>query len=158
VGAEVGGHPDGPGEQAGAAGPVVGVRIQQGRAVLAARVEHIAGARLHGDTEAERVQPVRDPAGAGGEVGGERVEVHVVEGQSDTVVAEVGEEGEGVVEPEVGETVGAVAEAEGGEGAGRDGGGVGRGSGPGGGVARAGCLDGGVGRGSGRVGSVGGGG
>jgi hypothetical protein len=56
---------------------------------------------------------VRDPAGAGGEVGGERVEVHVVEGEPDSVVSEVGEEGERVVQPEVGKAVGAVAEAEG---------------------------------------------
>jgi hypothetical protein len=118
VGAEVGRDADGPGQQVDPAGPVVGVGVEQGRAVLAARVEHIAGARLHRDAQTERVQPVRDPAGAGGQVGGERVEVHVVEGQSDTVVAEVGEEGERVVEPEVGETVGAVAEAEGREGGG----------------------------------------
>jgi hypothetical protein len=48
----------------------------------------------------------------------------VVEGQSDAVVTEVGEEGEGVVEPEVGETVGAVAEAERREGTRRGAGGV----------------------------------
>jgi hypothetical protein len=36
----------------------------------------------------------------------------VVEGQTHAVVAEVGEEGEGVVEAEVGEAVGAVAEGE----------------------------------------------
>ncbi len=51
--------------------------------------------------------------GAGREVGGERVEVHVVEGQAHAVVAEVGEQAEGVVETEVGEAVGAVAEAQG---------------------------------------------
>ncbi|QWA25015.1 hypothetical protein KJK32_37600 [Streptomyces sp. JCM17656] len=37
----------------------------------------------------------------------------MVEGQADAVVAEVGEQGEGVVEAEIGEAVGAVAEAEG---------------------------------------------
>lgn len=113
VGAQVGGDPYGTQEEAGAAGAVVRVGVEEGGAVLAARVEHIAGARLHRDAQAERVQPVRDPAGAGGQVVGERVEVHVVEGQADAVVAEVGEEGEGVVEAEVGEAVGAVAEAEG---------------------------------------------
>ncbi len=50
--------------------------------------------------------------GAGREAGGERVEVHVVEGEADAVVAEVGQQAEGVVEAEVGEAVGAVAEAQ----------------------------------------------
>ncbi len=116
VGAEVGRDPHGSDEEAAPARPVTGVRVQQGGAVFAARVEHVAGARLHRDAQSERVQPPRDPSGAGGEVRGEGVEVHVVEGQTDAVVAEVGEEGERVVEPEVGETVGAVAEAEGLEG------------------------------------------
>lgn len=80
--------------------------------MFAARVEYVAGAGLHGDAQTERVQPPGEAAGAGGEVVGEGVEVHVVEGQADAVVAEVGEEGQGVVEAEVGEAVGAVAEAE----------------------------------------------
>nr|WP_163017067.1 hypothetical protein [Streptomyces chartreusis] len=37
----------------------------------------------------------------------------MVEGQAEAVVAEVGEQGEGVVEAEIGEAVGAVTEAEG---------------------------------------------
>jgi hypothetical protein len=49
--------------------------------------------------------------------------MHVVEGQAYAVVAEVGEQSEGVVEPEVGETVGSVAEAQGRAVAGSGGGG-----------------------------------
>ncbi|GAA3292970.1 hypothetical protein GCM10020295_13610 [Streptomyces cinereospinus] len=80
--------------------------------MFAARVEHVAGARLHGDAQPERAEPPGDAAGAGRQVRGERVEVHVVEGEADAVVAEVGEQGEGVVQAEVGEAVGAVAEPE----------------------------------------------
>src|SRR5690606_34296162 len=47
------------------------------------------------------------------QVRGEGVEVHVVEGQADSVVAELGEQTEGVVETEDGEAVGAVAETQG---------------------------------------------
>ena len=50
-----------------------------------------------------------DPAG---QVRRERVEVVVVQGQRDAVVAEVGDDGERVVEPVVGEAVGAVAEPQ----------------------------------------------
>ncbi len=114
MGPQVGGDPDGADQEVGAAGAVVGVRVEQGGAVLAARVEHVAGARLHRDAQPERVQPAGDPAGAVRQVVAERVEMHVVQRQADAVVAEVGEEAEGVVEPEVGEAVGAVAEAEGG--------------------------------------------
>lgn len=107
------GHPDRADQQVDASGTVVRVGVQQGGTVFAPGVEHIAGARLHGDRQPELVQPVREAAGAGGQVRRERVQVHVVEGQPDAVVAEVGEEGEGVVETEVGEAVGSVAEAEG---------------------------------------------
>lgn len=113
VGTEVGGDPDGADQEVDAAGAVVRVGVQQGGSVLAARVEYIAGAGLHGDVQTERVQALCKAAGAGGEVRGEGVEVHVVERQADAVIAEVGEEGESVVETEVGEAVGAVAEAEG---------------------------------------------
>ncbi|CAM5699097.1 hypothetical protein SGRIM128S_09752 [Streptomyces griseomycini] len=112
MGPEVGGDADGTDEEGGAPGAVLPVGIEQGGAVLAARVEYVARSRLHRHVQTERVQPSGDPAGAGGEVGGERVEVHVVEGQADPVVPEVGEEGEGVVEAQVGEAVGAVPEAE----------------------------------------------
>lgn len=80
--------------------------------MLAARVEDIARTCLHGDVQPERVQSARCAAGAGGDVRGERVEVHVVERQSDAVVAEIGQQGERVVEAQIGEAVGAVAEAE----------------------------------------------
>lgn len=112
MGPEVRGDPDGPHEQPGAGGPGVGVRVEEGGAVLAARVEDVAGAGLDGDLEAEGGQPLREALGAGAEVGFEGVEVHVVEGESDAVVAEVGEEGEGVVETQVGEAVGPVSEAQ----------------------------------------------
>ena len=46
------------------------------------------------------------------QVVGERVEVADVEGEGDAVVAEVGEQGEGVVEAVVGQAVGAVAEPD----------------------------------------------
>ncbi len=112
VGPEVGGDADGADEEVGAAGAVLRVRVEQGGTVLATRVEHVAGARLHGDAQTEGVQPRGDPAGAGGEAVGERVEMHVVERQADAVVPQVGKEGECVVETEVGEAVGAVPEAE----------------------------------------------
>lgn len=113
VRAEVGGHVHGTDEQRGARGPGVGVRVEEGGAVLAARVQDIAGAGLDGDPEPEGGEPTGDLAGAFGEVRGQGVQVHVVERQADAVVAEVGEEPEGVVEAEVGEPVGAVAEVEG---------------------------------------------
>src|SRR5690606_22547723 len=103
----------GPQEEVDAPGPVVRVRVEEGRTVLAAGVEDVAGAGLDGDPEPECVQPPGDPVGAGGQVRGEGVEVHVVEGQADSVVAEVGEQTEGVVETEIGEAVGAVAETQG---------------------------------------------
>lgn len=59
VRAEFGGHVDSADQQGGAGGPGVGVRVEEGGAVLAARVEDIAGAGLHGDPEPEEV------AGAG---------------------------------------------------------------------------------------------
>lgn len=121
VGAEIGGDLDRADQEGDASGPVVRIRVQQRGAVFAARVEHIAGTRLDGDVQAERVQASGKPMGASGEVGRQRVEVHVVEGQPEAVVAEVGEKGEGVVETEVGEPVGAVAEAEGSDGAGASG-------------------------------------
>ena len=114
VGAEVGGDLDGPDEQVGAAGALVRVRVEEGRAVLAPRVEYVAGAGLDGDAQAEFVQSAGEFVCAGSEVGGQRVQVHVVERQTDAVVAEVGEEGEGVVQAEVGQAVGAVARSGGG--------------------------------------------
>src|SRR4051794_16509842 len=90
VRAEVGGDLDAPDQQVDAAGAVVRVGVEQRGAVFAAWVEHIAGARLDGDRQPERVQAVREAAGAGGQVGGQGVQVHVVESQTDTVVAEVG--------------------------------------------------------------------
>lgn len=110
--AEVGGDLDGPDQQVDTAGPVVRVGVEQRGAVFAPWVEHIAGARLDGDRQSERVQAVREAAGTGGQVRREGVQMHVVESQTDTVVAEVGEQGEGIVETKVGETVGAVAESD----------------------------------------------
>lgn len=112
VGAEIGGDAERPDEQPGAGGAGLGVRVEEGRAVLAAGVEDVPGPGLDGDAEAQLLEPGRHPTGAGAEVRGEGVEVHVVEGQADPVVAEVGEEAEGVVQAEVGESVGAVAEAD----------------------------------------------
>lgn len=116
--AEVGGDLGGGGEQAGAPGPPVRVGVEQAGAVLLARVQDVPGAGLDGHREAQFREASGDAGGAGGEAGGERVVVHVVEGQSHAVVAEAGEEGEGVVEAEVGEAVGAIAEAERGGGGG----------------------------------------
>lgn len=106
--AEVGRDPDGPQQESDPGGPVLGVRVEQGRAVLAARIEDVAGPGLDGHTEPQLAEAPGDPGGTGGQVGGERVEVHVVEGQPDAVVAEIGEQPEGVVEPQIGEAVGAV--------------------------------------------------
>ena len=71
--------------------PAGRVVVQQRRGVLVPRVEQVAGAGLDDHAEAERGQPVRhrgDPAGQPGRV---RVEVVVVQGERDPVVAEVGE-------------------------------------------------------------------
>ncbi|CAM5259011.1 hypothetical protein SANTM175S_02063 [Streptomyces antimycoticus] len=81
--------------------------------MLAPGVENVPGAGLDRDAEAEPLEVAGDAAGAGGEVRGERVEMHMVEGQRDAVVAEVGEEGEGIGQAEVGQAVGAVGEAQG---------------------------------------------
>lgn len=112
VGAEVGGDVDGPQQQPGAGGAGLRVRVEEGRAVLAARVEDITGPRLDGHAEPQSAEPVRHVPGAGGEIRGQGIEVHVVEGEADAVVAEVREESQGVVQAEVGEPVGAVAEAD----------------------------------------------
>ncbi|WP_261992015.1 sugar phosphate isomerase/epimerase family protein, partial [Streptomyces sp. MS191] len=61
-----GGYPDGAQEEPGAGGAGLGVRVEEGGAVLAARVEDVAGAGLDGDAEAEPLQPARDGGGAGG--------------------------------------------------------------------------------------------
>src|SRR5690606_5488177 len=110
---QVGGDPDGPQEEVDAPGPVVRGRVGGGGTVLAAGAEDVAGAGLDGAPGPGCVQPPGDPVGAGGQVRGEGVEVHVVEGQADSVVAEVGEQTEGVVETEIGEAVGAVADTHG---------------------------------------------
>ncbi len=114
VGTEVGGDVDGADQETYAVGPALRVGIEEGGAMFVARVEDVAGAGLDGDGQAEAVERAGHLARAGGEIRGEGVEVHVVEGQADAGIAEVGEEIEGMVETEVGEAVGAVAEAEGG--------------------------------------------
>src|SRR5690606_5261822 len=80
---QVGGDPDGPQEEVDAPGPVVRVRVEEGRTVLAAGGEDVAGAGRDGDPEAECVQPPGDSVGSGDQVPGEGVELHDVEGQDD---------------------------------------------------------------------------
>ena len=80
--------------------------------MLAPGVEHVAGAGLDDDGEAVPVELPGDRGGPTGEVRRERVEMHVVEGQRDPVVAEVGEQGERVGQPEVDQPVGAIAEPQ----------------------------------------------
>lgn len=112
VGAEVGGDLHGPDEQPGAGGPRVRVGVEERGSVLAARVEDVAGARLDGDAEAVPVEDARHLPGAGGQVGDQGVQVHVVEGEADAVVAQVGEDREGVLQAEVGQAVRAVSPAD----------------------------------------------
>ncbi len=80
--------------------------------MLAAGVEHVAAAGLDHDTEAVAGQQRGHLGGAGGELGRERVEVGVVEGERHPVVAEVGEHRQRIAQPVVGEAVEAVSEAQ----------------------------------------------
>lgn len=80
--------------------------------VLAPGIEDVPGAGLDGDGQAQGVEAACQLTGARREVGGEGVEVHVVEGEGDAVVTEVGQEGQGVGQPKVGQAVGAVGQAK----------------------------------------------
>ena len=79
--------------------------------MLVPRVEQVAGAGLDHDGQVELGQPARDRRRAGGEIRGERVEVRVVEGQRDPLVAQIGDHRQRVVQAMVGEPVGAVAKS-----------------------------------------------
>src|SRR5690606_22517621 len=111
VAAEVDGDVDGVVDEPGALLRTLGG--DEGRLVLAPRVEDVPRAGLDGDGEAEPLEQrrgLRDPAG---EPGRERVEVLVVEGEGDALVPELGDDGEGVRQPVVGEPVRPVGQAHG---------------------------------------------
>ena len=69
-----------------------------------AAVEHEARVRLDDAREPELVEPRAEALGAGPQARGQRVEVHVVEGERDAVVARVAQELQRIVEPVLGET------------------------------------------------------
>ncbi len=66
--------------------------------MLVTRVEHVAGPGLDDDRQPVTLQQGPGPGRAAGQVGREGVEVGVVEGQGDAVVAEVGEERERIAD------------------------------------------------------------
>ncbi len=80
--------------------------------MLAARVEQEAGAGLDHQGQPELLRQRADAGGPGGQVRAEGVQVVVVERERAAVVAEVGDQAQGVVEPVVGEAVGVVAVAQ----------------------------------------------
>jgi hypothetical protein len=110
--AEVRGDPHGGDQQRTPRRPPLGLRVQQGGTVLAARVEDVAGAGLHRDGQTERVEPVGDPRDAPGQAGAHRVEVHVIQRQPDAVVAEFGQYIQCVIEPQIAQAVRAVAQTD----------------------------------------------
>jgi hypothetical protein len=78
--------------------------------VLAARVDEVTPARLDDDRHTQRREPVGDLVDLAVNVRRVRIEMPSVQGQGHAVVAEVGEHGQGVVQPMVGEPVGPVRE------------------------------------------------
>lgn len=108
--AEVGGDAYGPPQQVD---PALGPVRHERRTVLAPGVEEVGGAGLDRHVESVPGQVPGDRVHPPGQVVRVRVEVTVVEGERDAVVAEVGEDREDVAEPVVGEAVGPVAESEG---------------------------------------------
>lgn len=67
--------------------------------MLAERIEDVASSGLDHDRQAELVQPSADLGDPAGQVRPERVQVKVVEGQRDPVVAQRGQETQRVLEP-----------------------------------------------------------
>lgn len=109
LGAEVGADRDRPAQELD---PQRRVVVQQGRGVLAPRVEQVAGPGLDHQPQVQFGEPVAECRHPGRQRGRERVQVVVVEGQRHPLVAQVGDDPQGVVEPVVGEAVGAVAEPQ----------------------------------------------
>src|SRR5690606_31058348 len=64
------------------------------------------------DAEPQFGQSRRDTTGLCRHVVGERVQMRVIQRQRHSRVTEIGDDGQGVVEPVVGETVGAVTESQ----------------------------------------------
>src|SRR5690606_17113061 len=92
--------------------PGSGLVGPQGRLTLAPRVEQETRAGLHHDAEPQFGQSRRDTTGLCRHVVGERVQMRVIQRQRHSRVTEIGDDGQGVVEPVVGETVGAVTESQ----------------------------------------------
>ncbi len=111
VAAERRGHLGAAHEEVETARAPLGVRLQQGGAVLAARVEHVARPRLDDDREVERLEPTAHGAqlGVGRRV---RREVVRVGRQRDGAVPQLGHDRQRVVEPVVREAVRVVAQPE----------------------------------------------
>ena len=110
LGAQLGGDAHGTGQQLDPRAAVA-VADQRGL-VLVPRVEDVARARLDDDGQPVVGERLRGARGLGGRVVGEGVEVRLVEGEGDTVVAEPGDHRAGVGEAVAGEAVAAVAEAQ----------------------------------------------
>lgn len=80
------------------------------RLVFAPGIQHVPAAGLDDDGETEPLQPPRQPSQAVRQVVGERVELTWIESQSDALVAQIREHGQGVFQGVIAEAVGAVSE------------------------------------------------
>ncbi len=78
--------------------------------MLVARVEQETRAGLDRDGETESAQPIADDRELAHRIGIVRVESVMVEGEGDAAIAQLSEDGQGVVEMVVRETIGIVAE------------------------------------------------